>query len=371
MSVDIREKKILHVLGTLNPSGAETMLASATGKWQGYQSYILATNQELGPFATRLDESGYIIRHIWNKNILIKHRAIAAFIKKEGFDVVHVHTEKQRLFYIADAFWGGTSRIVSTIHNCFLFEGVLRIRRVITRWIGKLFGVKYVAISKAVADNELERFHNRCECIVNNWCDESRYKLINKNERKEARNALGISDDQFVIVMVGNCNGFKNHLMMIQAFDRFLNSTAADSVLFHIGKESEEYACEREYVGQHGLQNRVVFCGQQVPDTYYKACDLYMMCSTIEGFGISALEAMACGLPVLLSNQSGLADFKCIQSRNVNHTELTIEDVAEAIDTQYKCFERNHWQIDEEEAVQAHQIYGVEQGVKEYLDVYE
>ncbi|MBN1405142.1 MAG: glycosyltransferase family 4 protein [Candidatus Omnitrophica bacterium] len=56
---------------------------------------------------------------------------------------------------------------------------------------------------------------------------------------------------------------------------------------------------------------RIIFCGL-IPDDelvdYYNLCDLFIMPSSKEGFGIVYLEAMACGKPVVAGNKDGSAD---------------------------------------------------------------
>lgn len=60
-----------------------------------------------------------------------------------------------------------------------------------------------------------------------------------------------------------------------------------------------------------GVRDKVVFCGF-IPDerlvTYYNLCDVFVMPSKKEGFGIVFLEALACGKPVIAGNKDGSVD---------------------------------------------------------------
>lgn len=72
------------------------------------------------------------------------------------------------------------------------------------------------------------------------------------------------------------------------------------------------YAAElKRRVKEHGLEEAVIFAGF-VPNAeladYYRLCDVFVMPSRGEGFGIVFLEAMACGKPVAAGNADGSAD---------------------------------------------------------------
>ncbi|MGB9668971.1 MAG: glycosyltransferase family 4 protein, partial [Anaerolineales bacterium] len=61
---------------------------------------------------------------------------------------------------------------------------------------------------------------------------------------------------------------------------------------------------------KYGLREMVIFLGNKSQDTlpyYYSAAEVVVMPSHYESFGMAALEAMACGTPVVASNVGGLA----------------------------------------------------------------
>lgn len=64
----------------------------------------------------------------------------------------------------------------------------------------------------------------------------------------------------------------------------------------------------RQMLAQHGLLDRVHFGGQVRGDdlpAYYRAADLYVSASHSDGSSVSLMEALACGLPVLVSDIPG------------------------------------------------------------------
>lgn len=74
--------------------------------------------------------------------------------------------------------------------------------------------------------------------------------------------------------------------------------------LFMLGGGSQEEQIKR-FVREKGLQERVHFCGyqeNQVLSQYYRAADVYLSASHIDGSSVALMEAMACGCPALVSD---------------------------------------------------------------------
>jgi glycosyltransferase involved in cell wall biosynthesis len=66
----------------------------------------------------------------------------------------------------------------------------------------------------------------------------------------------------------------------------------------------------RRFVEAHGLEDRVRFAGPtDDPVPYLSAADVFVLPSHYEAFGLAALEAMSCGVPVVASDVGGLRDF--------------------------------------------------------------
>lgn len=80
-----------------------------------------------------------------------------------------------------------------------------------------------------------------------------------------------------------------------------------------VGQGGDRPRLER-LIAQENLQDSVTLTGfvpdSELPD-YYNLCDVFAMPSKLEGFGIVYLEALACGKPVLGSNQDGSIDALC------------------------------------------------------------
>ena len=92
----------------------------------------------------------------------------------------------------------------------------------------------------------------------------------------------------------------------MRVFQRVREEIPAVLVLVGDGPDRPE---TESVVEQFGLQEHVRFLGQlKVVVDILQAADLFLLPSTSESFGLGALEAMACGIPVVASNVGGLPE---------------------------------------------------------------
>jgi glycosyltransferase involved in cell wall biosynthesis len=131
-----------------------------------------------------------------------------------------------------------------------------------------------------------------------------------------------------VIVSVGNCSDVKNHPEILRAVS-LLPATVAPLYL-HVGKELADQP-ERALAAELNLAERVRFLGSQGdPRQFLWAADVYVMPSLREGLGISALEAIAAGVPAVLANIDGLADIAA-ETDSVVLTTTAAQSIADGI----------------------------------------
>lgn len=116
---------------------------------------------------------------------------------------------------------------------------------------------------------------------------------------------LGIKEDSFLLLSVGELNENKNHKVILNALAKMENKNI-DYVI--CGKGPLEKKLKKMCIDLN-IQNRVHFLGFR-EDIYelYKICDLFVFPSLREGLSVALIEAMACGLPVVCSNIRGNRD---------------------------------------------------------------
>jgi glycosyltransferase involved in cell wall biosynthesis len=124
------------------------------------------------------------------------------------------------------------------------------------------------------------------------------------------RDRFGISAP--FLLSVGDIQPRKNHIGLIRAFAKLVRAyPQLKQNLVLVGKETWFSGRVREAARESGAGDRIQFFGF-VSDAdllqFYNACDLFVFPSFYEGFGLPALEAMACGRAVVCSNTSALPE---------------------------------------------------------------
>lgn len=148
--------------------------------------------------------------------------------------------------------------------------------------------------------------------------DTSRFYPIPKDEAKEI---INVDNSGHMILFVGRIEPLKGIDLLIQAIARIQtngdlaccpHSLAIIGGEPHVSPEemNAEMARLQDMVSELGIKNLVVFLGKQdqtMLPYYYSAAEVVVMPSHYESFGMVALEAMACGTPVVASQVGGLS----------------------------------------------------------------
>lgn len=125
-------------------------------------------------------------------------------------------------------------------------------------------------------------------------------------QRKRLQSQLGLADGP-VIGIVGRLARQKGHVHLLEAFAAIAGRVPGASLLI-VGDGPERDALETT-AATLGVEKRVCWLGAVPPGealSLYAVMDVFAMPSLFEGFGLTAVEAMAAGLPVVASDVEGL-----------------------------------------------------------------
>lgn len=121
----------------------------------------------------------------------------------------------------------------------------------------------------------------------------------------DVRKELGIPEESFVILSVGELNDNKNHISVVKALEQHNK----DSIHYVVAGEGDNMQMLKDYVVSNGLSNNVHFLGQRNDvSRLLHAADYYFLPSIREGLNVSLMEAMASGLPSVCGKIRGNVD---------------------------------------------------------------
>lgn len=155
-----------------------------------------------------------------------------------------------------------------------------------------------IGVSKAVQLNLEKHFYLKNTEVVQNGVNTHAYKAIDEKSKSSLRSKLDLPSDSNIWIVSGHLSERKDPLFLIRLWQKV---TAIDdsNILVFIGAgpleaESKKLADKIKNVRVLGRVSNV--------NEYLMAADFYVSPSVAEGLPNAALEAMACGLPVLLSD---------------------------------------------------------------------
>ena len=139
------------------------------------------------------------------------------------------------------------------------------------------------------------------------------HEMFSPGDRSEARSALGLPEGP-LLVAVGRIQRLKGFDLAIESLARLGGQPAAKLVIVGgasgVNGEAELVRLKALAI-ELGVAERIVWAGVQPHRTlplYYRAADMVLVCSHSESFGLAALEAQSCGIPLIGTRVGGLPD---------------------------------------------------------------
>jgi glycosyltransferase involved in cell wall biosynthesis len=167
--------------------------------------------------------------------------------------------------------------------------------------------------------------------VVYHGVDE-RFRPIERKLACEKIKSYGIESP--FLLYVGKLTARKNIVRILEAYHRFRNEDSKDLKLVLVGKRTWKAEGIEETIERLDLKDSIIELGyvrhEDLP-CLYAAAELFLFPSLWEGFGIPVIEAMACGTPVITSNNSCLPEVAGGAALLVN--PYSVDDIADGIKT--------------------------------------
>jgi len=217
-------------------------------------------------------------------------------------DIIHVHHLEERFPLVYYSLSNKRIPIISTIHSFHSVEFTdpaisRRNYNLIKKNLKLCKGL--ILVSNHIKENLESLFgsYTGSQWIINNPIDSKKYYLISK---RDARKKINFPDDNLpLLLFVGNLNRRKGEFLIIDAIKSLKEEIKLKVIIIGDGSEFENL---RDYVYRSGTSNIVELRGAKYyPDLlyYYNSADIFVMPSYSEGFALSYLEALSCGIPII------------------------------------------------------------------------
>lgn len=302
--------KILHITPNIGTGGVQSLVYEF-GKYQvrhGYQADVLSLRNEDSLYFKEKDYSDAGIRVIRGRypktydprNILVIRKYLGAY------DIVHVHLFPNQLYAkIAQMLVPRQKRpvLITTEHSTYNNRRKYSMLRLLDRWFYKSYD-KIVCISRQTKENIdkwlcSESLSERTVTITNGIDLE---KFSSAPDRLSE--AMQLEPGAKYIVMVARMAHPKDPVTLIRAIA--LCDSSVHGVFIGSGPLECAMAAEAESLG---ISSRIHMLGNRTNvEELIKGCDIGVLSTLWDGFGLVAVEYMAAGLPVLATDVAGLCE---------------------------------------------------------------
>jgi glycosyltransferase involved in cell wall biosynthesis len=282
------QTNVLHIIDTLGIGGAEKVMIGAVNSLPEFQHHVVYLNGS-DAMACRLPVSCKIKRlNYLSKKFDVPRCALELnrYIRKHKIDIVHSHLFVSTI--IARLACPKNVKLFTTIHSLpsrNYFVGKM------AKWLERITYKKrhhLIAIC-----NEVFNDYNQCIGMKGPYTILYNY-VEDVYHAKEYRKAN--FENTLRLVAVGNLKPAKNYGYLVEAFKSMPKNVHLD--IFGSGPLHRELQAEIE---KHNLNIRL--CGvREDINNVLRDYDAFIMSSIFEGQPISLLEAMACGMPAILSD---------------------------------------------------------------------
>jgi glycosyltransferase involved in cell wall biosynthesis len=252
-----------------------------------------------------------ISRNPFSKSNFTAYNELVELIKQENIDYIHCNTPTGGILGRLAGKKCKVKKVIYQAHGFHFYKGAPKKNWLIYYPIEKLLA-RYtdaiITINKEdyeLAKEKLKlRNGGKVYYVPGVGIDAAQY-LSNTPVNNDKRKELNIPDDAFVIISVGELNKNKNNKVIISALKQ-LDNKNIHYVVCGIGEKEAELQAQ---VNEAGLADNVHFVGYRNDvNELYKIADCFTMTSLREGLPRSVMEAMASGLPCIVSKIRGNVD---------------------------------------------------------------
>lgn len=159
-----------------------------------------------------------------------------------------------------------------------------------------------------------------------------RSDLFYPRDSSECRRVLNLPLNKKIILTVGNLEPVKGHTHLVEAVQKIVRKRK-DILCVIVGAGKLRNTLERQ-IRSLGLDDHIIFTGgkphNEIP-LWMNACDLFVLPSLRESFGVVQIEAMACGKPLVATRNGGSEEVIISDKHGLLVEPADPDDLAEKI----------------------------------------
>lgn len=263
-----------------------------------------------------------ISRNPFDKSNLSAYKQLVEFIKQEKIDYIHCNTPTGGILGRLAGKKCKVKKVIYQAHGFHFYKGAPKknwlVYYPVEKWLAK-YTDALITINKEDFELASKKFrlrnNGKVYYVAGVGIDSKQY-LSDGKLRDEKRAELNIPLDAFVIISVGELNENKNNRIIISALEKLKNK----NIHYILCGKGDKKEALKEMAESLGVSENVHFVGYRTDiKALYNASDCFVMPSYREGLSRSAMEAMASGLPCILSDirgnrdliENGLGGFLC------------------------------------------------------------
>lgn len=286
----------------------------------GYEVHCAANNfpydEGIGQYFESLGVPFHQIDFSSNKPLSSKtvssYYQFKSLIRKEKFDVVHIHTPITGVIcrIACRKYRASGMKVFYTTHGFYFHKGSGCRTKLIYGTVEHIMaGLSDAIITINREDYEAAK-KMRCShvyYIPGVGVDLDRYRKT-QISRQNYRNNLGIPADAFMILAVGELSERKNHRIVIEAIAESKIQNAVFAVCGRAITDDNTSEEMEDLAEKLGVDLRLLGYRKDIPEIC-KCADIGVLPSLREGLGLAGIEMLASGLPVIGSRVQGIVDY--------------------------------------------------------------
>lgn len=277
----------------------------------------IATNENISKVSMCYRDWGCTVYQIdtsrspLNKGNIMAIRQLKALVERKNYDIVHCHTPVAAMctrLACIKARKNGV-KVFYTAHGFHFFKGAPLKNWLLYYPVEKLcahFTDTLITINKEDYAFAQKKIKAKCVEYVPGVGLDLQIFSNTVVDRASKRKGMDIPEDAVLLLSVGELNANKNHQVIVKAMAQ-IPDTRIHYMIAGKGESKEDL---ERLSAELKVADRVHLLGFRTDvNELYAASDIFCFPSRREGLGLAAIEAMACGLPILTSNVHGINDY--------------------------------------------------------------